>query len=161
MSVEITIVGFNDIYPALLAVEQRAGAGIARKVLRRCSKVIHEEAKQRAPKDSGLMANRLKVRAAPRRRGRIGVEVRIGAEGFYKGKTFYGAFVHFGHRIGKRLAKAVLKHYGETRKFVPANPFMEDALQAKGPGLAAEIPKMFWDEIAKVATSAAKVKQTL
>ena len=41
------------------------------------------------------------------------------------GQAFYGFFVEGGHRVGRRISKARKIVYGDTRRTVPAHPFME------------------------------------
>lgn len=132
---------------------------VIRQSLRAGAKIVHTETKAQAPVDSGLLKSALKVRAAKRSRKRIAVNVQT-KDGDYKGETFYGAFVTYGHRLGKRSASVnrsqkVLSEarrgrgtgrggtrtvnvllaaqglQGDTRKAVPANNFMERAFNTK------------------------------
>jgi HK97 gp10 family phage protein len=95
---------------------------ILRKGLRAGAKVMQDAAKALAPVRTGKLQSSVKVRSGKSKKGVIKINVGIGAKDF-QGETFYGGFVEWLHRIGKRSL-------GDARKVVPANPFMEKAFEA-------------------------------
>jgi HK97 gp10 family phage protein len=116
--VDCKISGVKEIDDKL----QTLGKTIARKVLRHGmragAKPVAETARRIAPVKSGLTKQAIKVKAIRKSRKTFGVAVQVG-EGNYVGKTFYAAFVEFGHKTGKR---------GSTnRKWVEGQHFMERA----------------------------------
>jgi HK97 gp10 family phage protein len=94
---------------------------IQRKGLRAGAKLIQRAAKKLAPKDTGLLRSSLRVRAGKPRKGKVAVRVMTG-EGDYKGETFYGSFLEYGHRLGHRKL-------GSQRKMIPAKPYMKPAFE--------------------------------
>jgi hypothetical protein len=179
-STYVKVVGHEKIFRALRELEKKAATAITRKVLRHASKTFQTEVKARLPKRSGLLNKSVKVRATKRKRGKVGVQVVMGGLGLAKkgshklnklaNETFYGAFFHFGHKIGARSSRRKVKvesvrkagqkgrlkqfDYIDERKSVPGNPVLENAYKAKGPELQKALPKMFWDEIRKAARQA-------
>lgn len=109
------ISGFDRV-EALL---RQLPAKVARKEivsgLRKGAKVIADDARSRAPvyagkerpdRKPGQLRDSIKVRSARARSGSVGVNV-ITSEGWFIGDEFYGAFVEFGHGIGRRSAEIV------------------------------------------------------
>ena len=108
---------------------------VVRTALRDGAKIVQAETKSLAPVQTGLLKKSLKVRAMKRKKGRIGINVQMGA-GDYKGETFYGAFVEYGHKLGKRtngIKRAQKKGaaVGDSRPMVPGQHFMERAFDNK------------------------------
>jgi HK97 gp10 family phage protein len=135
---QIKIEGGPRIIQALSNLDKKVASQISRTVLRQAQKVILAEAKARCPEDTGFLKSQLKVRAIPRKKDTIGARVMVG-EGFFKGESFYGGFVHFGHKIGKRGLP--------DRKKTDPQPWMQEAFDAKADQLAKQLPDMFWREI--------------
>ena len=86
----------------------------------RRAKIVLAEGEEPVPKSSGLLAKSLKVRAAQRRKGMARFAVQT-AEGFFRGETFYAAFIEFGHKVGSRKLA--------NRKQVLAQPFLKPAFE--------------------------------
>lgn len=103
----------------------KAAKPVMRKAVREGAKELAEGAKDEAPVLSGRTAKAIKVRAMRAKRNTIAASAQIGS-GFFTGQTFAAAFVHFGHKIGKRSL-------GSARKSVPANPFMERGFKKRKP----------------------------
>jgi HK97 gp10 family phage protein len=119
----LKVSGGRELDAALRALDRKVSGKLSRQAMRAGAKVALPEVRKRAPKASGAMAASFKVRAGKRRKGRIAYQVQTKA-GDYKGDTFYGAFVSFGHRAGPRKL-------GNARPLVPANPFIEAAFKVK------------------------------
>lgn len=103
-----------------------------RPALRAGQKIMTKAAQAAAPVRTGLVKRNIKTRAMRRSRKHFGMRTVLG-EGFYKGKTFYGAFQEFGWHPGKRTAETKLaKKEGreDSRRFVPGKHFMEGAGKA-------------------------------
>lgn len=146
----MAVVGKIDIGPVvkdLRSLEPKLEKKILRKACRAGAKVVAEAVRRRAPKLTGQTRKAIKVKAAKRSRRRKGVSVlvQLGA-GLYKGTTFYGAFVEFGHKAGSRKL-------GDRRKQVPGVHFMEEefkaAEQAATRAAVDEIRKGVAEEMAK------------
>lgn len=117
----------------LAALDSKVARKLSRQALRAGAKVVLAQAKANAPKRTGLLRRSLKVRAGKARKGFTQFRVQTAA-GSFKGETFYGAFVEFGHKIGKR--SSALRDYKratgqDPRGEVPANPFIARAFRQK------------------------------
>lgn len=129
-SVSIDITGNKKLDAFFSAFPAKLQKKISRSALRAGAKVIAESAKKNAPISTGALRKAIRVRAAKRSRknkGLITVRATIGKD-YFKGDTFYGAFLEFGHRAGKRP----LKNRADKRPFVEGLHFMERALKEQG-----------------------------
>ena len=86
------------------------------------------------------------MRTAPRSRVSFGVELRIGADRFYSGDQFYGAFQEFGWTVGKRRRR------GPTARKIPGKHFLKRAYDTGGPAAAATALNVIWNEIVALST---------
>lgn len=114
---------------------KRVQKKVLRKPLRDAAKVIHADARQRIPRVTGRFRVSLKVRAGRRSR-KLANTVRIvviTSEGWFKGKVYYGAFVEFGHRQGKRIkgTRRKVNPVIDTRKEIPGRHDIKHAFDAK------------------------------
>ena len=98
--------GDAELQKLLNALPEKVQKKIMRQALREAAKVVAAEARARAPVGTGTLRDSIKVRAAKGKRGTIGAEVVTG-EGYFQGKTFYGAFIELGTR--KMGAKPFLR----------------------------------------------------
>jgi HK97 gp10 family phage protein len=119
----IQIEGAKQLEARLKALPAKVSGKIGRQALRAGAKDIQSPAVQHAPRKSGLLASTIKVRAARRSRGKIGAVVQTG-QGFFRGKTFYGAFEEFGWRVGRRAL-------GQSRRQVEGKHYMLHAFEAQ------------------------------
>lgn len=76
------------------------GKAAMRKGCRWGAKIIMSAVKGNTPVETGALRRSLKVKAMKRSRSGVGVMAKFG-DGWYQGETFYGAFIEFGHKIGK------------------------------------------------------------
>lgn len=75
------------------------------------------------PQDSGALKRAIKIRAQKgRKRGSVALELRIGKEGNFRGKEFYGAFQEFGWKAGPR-------RFGNARVQVKGKHFLEQSFK--------------------------------
>lgn len=100
----ITVKGGRELERKLIGLERKAARKVVRQALRVGAKIVHAAAKQEVPVRTGRLRKSLKVRRAKKnRRGSYAITVTTGqAESMFTGEAYYGAFVHFGHRKGKR-----------------------------------------------------------
>lgn len=162
----------------MAALGPRVRSKVGRQALRAGAHVIRAEAQRRVPVDTGVLRKSIKVRSGRTRgRGELKMLITLGASNLYSGDQFYGAFVEFGHRRGKRgpgvqglqrllrgdnlstaidaakrgvanplgsasgrrkaakrleyLLKVKRGEISDSRKQVPARPFMRGAFDAK------------------------------
>jgi HK97 gp10 family phage protein len=158
----IRIDGMEDLLKRLKTLEPKLAKKVIRQSLRAGAKVILTAARAKAPRRSGLLKKSIKVRALKRSRtGRIGITVQTG-EGDFQGKTFYGAFVEYGHKLGARQRKPpsdgeqlrkAIESGGSDRRFIEAKPFMEPAFDQNKDKAAAVIKQMILEGIEREATS--------
>ncbi len=131
MMARLTMVttGDESLNRALQRLQGPRQKKAVRKASREALKPLAAATKSAAPRLTGRLARAIKVRALPRSRVKIGTRVTIGA-GMFKGETFYGGFVVYGHLTGKRGS--------ENRKEVPANEFMRTTAKAKKSSVLAD-----------------------
>lgn len=97
----ITLKGGLKLERTLRELPKRVANKVVSKSLRAGAKVTQQATKAAAPVRTGLLKSSIKVRATKRKKGRIGIAVQIKG-GDYKGKAFYGSFIEYGYRKGKR-----------------------------------------------------------
>lgn len=108
----------------LKSVPRKDAKKAIRKGTRAGAKIITAKAKGFAPVDSGATKRAVKTRAIKRSRVFTGTTTTVGA-GFFKGKTFYAAFVELGYRRGKR-------QLGDRRTKVEGKHWMRKAVRTVG-----------------------------
>lgn len=95
----VVVTGVGRLDRQLRALEPAIGKKATRKALRAAAKVVQKEAQRIAPKKTGALSRSIKVRARKVRRrrdkGTIGMKATVG-KGWFKGDTFYAAFLEFG-----------------------------------------------------------------
>jgi len=112
--VKIEITGADDIIKALDELGSKVEKKILRQAMRKGLKPLLDEAKSRAPVDTGNLRDSLVIRAAKsRKRGTIALEVRPNERKF-DGEHYYPAQVEYG-----------------TSDTEP-NPFMAEAFSSAG-----------------------------
>lgn len=104
-AMSVKVEGLPQLIKALTAFEKKVMNKGLKKCFRDGSKVIAKAVKDETPKgQSGFLRKAIKVRAAKRKKNRIGVNVQIG-EGNFKGDSFYGGFVEFGTKTADGKVK--------------------------------------------------------
>jgi HK97 gp10 family phage protein len=119
-----------------------------RKASREALKPVVAEAKANAPVRSGALRRSIRLRSITRSRSRIGARVTTSAkDNAFKGRTYYGGFLEYGWKAGKRVrnedmgvgkfkrrteaqVKEAATREGRRRQ-VPAREFMKRAAQSK------------------------------
>lgn len=119
--------GGDKLIRQLRRLESNVQKKYVRKALRAGAKPIAKIAKATAPVKSGRMKKGIRVRVGRSRKGVISVLVSL-AKKWFTGPTFYGGFVVFGHKIGKRQSRGKGAKASDTRASVPGNTFLQDAM---------------------------------
>jgi HK97 gp10 family phage protein len=118
---KVKINGLEDLERQLKKLDAKVAKKIVSQECREGAKVI--AAAIHPPVDTGRLSRAIKVRSfRKKKRGQIAFTAQIG-EGFYKGKSFYGAFVDQG-----------------THK-LPKQEFMKKGFDEKVEGLKESIPQ--------------------
>ena len=128
MQLEITLPGAQAIIDHLTGLGGRVAKKVVGQALRAGAKVVHEAAVASVPRRSGTFAGSLRVRSMRRRRGGVGMQVRT-QEGWYRGDAFYGAFVEFGHKVGRRPTTGG----ADARRAIPGRHDIEKATERVAP----------------------------
>lgn len=95
----ITIKGADEIQRLLSELEPKLQRKVIRQALRKAAKPIQSAAKADAPTKTGRLRKAIKIRAAKRKKGTIGINVAI-ADRDFTGAKFYGAFENYGTSRG-------------------------------------------------------------
>ena len=134
----IALRGADELLKGLQELEPAIAKKILRSAMRQAAKPILDEAKRRVPVLTGELRKSLKIRALKRNnKGRIGVVIST-EKGFFKGETFYGAFLEFGTK--KMPAKPFIRPAFEANK-ARAVRIVEQALKLGLDGVAKNLPK--------------------
>ena len=120
----------------LLTLPKSIRNKILRQELRKFGKELVSPSKAATPVRSGKLRKSVKVRAQKRTRSSVGVVVGYSEKPF-TGDTFYGAFLEWGWRIGKRPSRAAKSV--DNRKQVPGRRMLGNVAEAKGPGLLSRL----------------------
>lgn len=108
IATKFEIKGADELHRGLLQLQKPSAIkAVIRKALRAAAKVTQGYAIRSSPYKTGATQAAIKVRATKRSRKFIGMNVMIGS-GWFKGKTFYAAFVELGHFAGKRRLKSTV-----------------------------------------------------
>ena len=120
----LTVQGLRILEFKLSKLAPRVAKKAIKKGTRVGSKMVTAKTKQLAPVERGQVRRAMKTRVLKsRRRSVLGTITTIG-KGFFKGGTFYGAFVEFGYKRGKRGKP--------NRKEIPGQHFIERAVESVG-----------------------------
>lgn len=98
---DIKIQGLEQLRKKLDMLGKAGVKRAMRPALRAGQKAMTQATQAAAPVRTGLVQRNIKTRAMRRSRKHFGMRTVLG-EGFYKGKTFYGAFQEFGWKTGPR-----------------------------------------------------------
>lgn len=121
----LRIEGADEILRALKEVEPKFAKKAVRKAMRVGLKPMLTAARSNAPVKTGRIKKAIRIKAAKRKRNRVGVRIAIGDQNFV-GKGFYGAFQEFGWKTGRRDSDP------SSRNEIPGKHFMENAFDSKG-----------------------------
>lgn len=145
VDIELNQVQLERIKRTLGLLPKNLQRKIIREEARSAGKMILAQTKANAPVKSGQLRRAIKLRALRKSRTRVGVTIILGdrdvrstrkrkqsATGVNQKDTYYGAFVEYGHRVGKRprdvrsfRVKSIrLRRRGQTQL---ADQFLEEA----------------------------------
>lgn len=151
------ITGAKELNRKLMSLAPRIAKKVIRQAVRPAAKLIQSAAKSFVAVDTGALKKSIKVRALKRSQTRIGMTVATNAgDNFFKGRTFYGGFLEFGFRRGKRSGalRDYIKATGEDpRGEVPPRPFMKKAFEAQRDQAGAMIVSILRAGIEREASS--------
>lgn len=99
----VIVTGDKEVTRQLASLGSRRAREFHRKSIRKAAKVVLEWARNIVPVQSGTYRRSLTVRALKKSRVFQGVRV-TQREKAYTGKAFYGAFLEFGWKTGRRRA---------------------------------------------------------
>lgn len=105
----------TEVRALLATIERKFVRRTVNRGLRRTAKILRAVALPATPRKTGRLRRAVKVRRlrnAPR--GQAAVAVIIGRK-WFAGATFYGAFVEWGHGVGKRSSAVALMHKRRSR----------------------------------------------
>ena len=134
---QFPIEGAAKVRKQLESLGPRVAKNVLRQAIRPAAKLIQGTAKSLVDVDKGNLKKSIKVRSLKRSRTRVGMTIATSAsDNLFKGKTFYGGFLEYGYRRGKRTneikrAQKKKKSVADSRPEVPPRPFMKPAFDAK------------------------------
>lgn len=141
---EFIISGGEALAAALAEIPKAMEKKILARAMRDAAKPMLDDAKRLAPVLTGQLRKSIKIRSIKRnRKGRVGVVIST-EKGFFKGETFYGAFLEFG-----------------TKK-LPARPFIRPAFEAnkaRSAKIAGEAIKLGLEDVARGASKASEFRK--
>jgi HK97 gp10 family phage protein len=120
--------GHEEVMQRLRDLDEKTEKQIFRVGLKAGANVVLPVAESLAPERSGRMRANLKVRNGGSNKKRVRISVGASAKDF-SGPAFYTGFVLWGHKIGKRIRRALLRIRPEldARKTVPGDDFIKHA----------------------------------
>ena len=117
------IEGIKELIKTLDLLGADVRGEIMEKALWQAAEPIEAVAQALTPRHTGTLARNIKRKRTGKRRS-MGAAVQVVAgDGWYKGVTFYGAFIEMGHFVGSRKR-------GGNRAYIPARPFMRPAFDS-------------------------------
>lgn len=117
----------------LVQLPRKVRNKILRQELRKAAKALVEPSKAATPVRTGRLRKSVKVRAA-KVKGGVGVNVGYGEKNF-TGQTFYGSFLEFGWRVGKRPNKKIAGTELDKRTQIPGKRILGKVAEKYGPEL--------------------------
>ena len=123
---------------------------ILRQEMRREAKTLVAPSKAATPVKTGKLRKSVKVRAQKRSRKGIGVFVGYSDKPFV-GDMFYGAFLEWGWRIGKRPNKKIAGTSADKRKQVPERRMLGNVADKYGPGLLTRLANAIGNRVQQEA----------
>lgn len=135
MASSVTVEGEQRVIAKLKTLPGKIEKKITRTALRKSAKLVQSKAKSLVPVGrTGQLKKQIKVRAMKRKRGRVGIMVRVWGGGFTD--AFYASFVQFGHDlvrgdkvVGRIDANDFLKAASESQEQQIRNLIITDIRQ--------------------------------
>lgn len=131
MAAHVTMLNADAVADAIEEFGNVKVRAVIRKAFREQLKTVAAKAKAKIRSKSGDLARSIKVRAGKNTRDQVRLVIiggGVNAKGeTHTGEQFYGSFVELGHRQGKRPSKSAVGTERDTRRHVPAYPFLRPA----------------------------------
>jgi len=127
----VEIKGLRELDQQLKMLEPNVRKRLGRAALKAGAKLILAKAKMNAPVATGKLRDSLVVKSGRTRKPNTVNVLMMIKEGWYKGETFYGAFVEFGTR------------------HAPAHPFMRPAFDTEKDAALAAITRKLAEGLEK------------
>lgn len=103
----IVLTGNEALNRKLAALKSSKAKAIIRKAARESLRPVLADVKATAPTRSGRLKRSIRLRAITRSRSRVGARVTTSAtDNLFAGKTYYGGFIEYGWKAGKRASNA-------------------------------------------------------
>lgn len=142
------VTGDAEVNRRLAALKGPLAKKAIRKSSREALRPVADDARTLAPRKSGRLRRSIGVRALKRSRSRVGARVTTGAESRqFKGRTYYGGWIEYGRKAGRRVRNADLgaargtrrsaaqqqqaKSLDRSRRRIPGARFMRRAARRK------------------------------
>jgi len=123
----------NTLKRMLTGLPKKIRNKILREELRRAAKTLIAPSRTATPVRTGQLRKSVKVRSV-KSRGNKAIQFGVGYSGKnFQGDTFYGSFLEFGWKVGKRPSRA--SKALDTRKKIPARRMLGKVAESKGPAL--------------------------
>lgn len=122
----VVLVGHTKLDRMLSRLSRGEGREAIRKSARPALRPVQAEAKRLAPYESGQLEGHITIRAMRRSRKRFGYRVTCGE---FEGDTFYGGFLEWGWKTGKRGSANRRQVLGEHFMLRAATNTQRQALQ--------------------------------
>lgn len=130
--VTIVLTGSETLNRKLLELTSTQAKAAIRSAARPALQTTLQAARALCPARDGKLRKSIKIRAIRRSRSRVGMRLSTSkSDNAFSGKTFYGGFIEWGRKVGKRRRVSVRRpprnDTSDTRRKVPSNPFMKRA----------------------------------
>lgn len=159
MSATFQLTGRPELDQTFTEFVPRVQRKVLRPIIREAAETVREAAWADTPiGKTGELRESLTVQPAKRTRankGQVLFQVFTGA-GFFQGHQFYGAFVEFGHKVGRRPARLRRALRGDTRRTVEGVHMIERGYQSVAAQAAETALARIAEGIEKEAALAAK-----
>lgn len=164
----IEITGIKEAIQVLNKLPENIQKNVTRKAMRESMQPTLHLARSTAPRLTGRLLEGIQLRSrTDKKTGNIVVSVLAG-DGWYRGKQFYASMVEFGHFSGKRPSKkkktmrtAEGKFFVDSRKWVPAYPWMVPAYDKTARPAIELFGKLFKSGVDKQVKKLASKQRTI
>jgi len=166
-----SLLGIGELEKALEEFGLRAAKRILKKALKEAIPITAIAADRLVPVETGALREAQRIEPMREKKGKFGFRLKSGWEN-YTGETFYGAFLFYGHRQGKRSlglrratsekAKKLFAMFGvkytpkDDRKVIPPQPWLLDAFNESKEEAQARIQQVVTQGIEREAKRLAK-----
>lgn len=123
MALDLEIQGVGELQEQLIKVLPSSARTILRRAVRQAARVIRDDAKRRAPRDSGQLKKGIKEKETAPGVGQVGARV-------FVSKAPHAHLIEYGHRqMYKNPRNTGELRQSQKTPFVAAQPFMRPAFE--------------------------------